>query len=128
MMDPKVAFFYVCYSSPSDPSFFTTSTYYLLLMEDVSERFAQNSTMTDIQARGLMKSLAKMHAFFWNHSCLGTIERGSFWVLERRKTLLGKFKKVDNPINFQTSIARHIYLYAEKLVINFEIFQYKHED
>ena len=60
-------------------------------MEDVSERYEQSSSMDDRRARGLMTTLAKMHSFFWKHPTLEGLDRGSFWVLERRRALRGEY-------------------------------------
>ncbi len=57
----------------------------LLVMEDVSDRLAQSASMNRAQAVTLMEALATLHAHYWDSEKVNGMERGSFWVLERRK-------------------------------------------
>ena len=59
-----------------------------MVMEDVGDRFHQNGTLNRNQTTELIKSLAKMHSKHWNQ--VGSVPRGSFWVLAKRKPLKGK--------------------------------------
>ncbi|XP_059078445.1 uncharacterized protein LOC131876920 [Tigriopus californicus] len=62
------------------------SSYFFILMDDVSESFYQSCQIDETQAKSVLRNLAKFHAFFWNR--LPSYEpRGSFWTLERRKPL-----------------------------------------
>ena len=63
------------------------NSFYLILMEDVSENYYQDTGMTKIQAENLMRALAKFHATHWrkeNNDSNCSNERGTFWVLNRR--------------------------------------------
>ena len=67
------------------------NSFYLILMEDVSDNYYQDTGMTKIQAENLMEALAKFHATHWkiqmNSLKNPKEERGTFWVLNRRKPL-----------------------------------------
>ena len=41
------------------------NSFYLILMEDVSENYCQDTGMNKIQAENLMQALAKFHATHW---------------------------------------------------------------
>ena len=41
------------------------NSFYLILMEDVSENYYQDTGMNKIQTENLMQALAKFHAIHW---------------------------------------------------------------
>ena len=67
------------------------STRFLLVMDDLGDHFYQAPSMDQGQAEATLRALAKLHAHFWG-SCdvINSMERGGFWVLERRKVTKGK--------------------------------------
>lgn len=67
-------------------------SYYLIIMEDVSNDYFQDTGMNQTQAGDLMKALAKFHATHWRKISENT--RGSFWVLSRRQPL-GEIENAD---------------------------------
>ena len=68
-----------------------TKSFYLLVMEDVRDRYFQNGTLNRNQILELLKSLSRFHAKFWkSNDAHNEEERGSFWVLNRRKPLGGR--------------------------------------
>ena len=88
MLDSKGKLFFIL--SGFDDEKDIMNSFYLILMEDVSNHYYQDTGMTKIQAENLMEALAKFHATHWrkekdNSNCPD--ERGTFWVLSRRKPL-----------------------------------------
>ena len=63
------------------------NSFYLMLMEDVSDNYYQNTSMNANQAKDLMKCLAEFHASNWSKYNPDDVTRGTFWVLSRRKPL-----------------------------------------
>ena len=47
------------------------NSFYLILMEDVSENYYQDTGMNKIQAESLMQALAKFHATHWKKHLTG---------------------------------------------------------
>ena len=47
------------------------NSFYLILMEDVSENYYQDTGMNKIQAESLMQALAKFHATHWKKTLTG---------------------------------------------------------
>ena len=68
-------------------------SFYLILMEDVSKDYFQDTGMNKSQAENLMKTLAKFHATHWK-KIDPKADRGTFWVLERRQ-ILGEIESAD---------------------------------
>ena len=68
-----------------------TKAYYFILMEDVSKEYYQNVSINEEQAVVMMKGMALFHAHFWKRPEIERLKRGSFWVLERRVALGGRF-------------------------------------
>ena len=62
-------------------------TSFCIMMEDLTEDFLQKPMMTVEEAKIVMDSMARLHAHFWGIE--REAERGSFWVLERRKVFGG---------------------------------------
>ena len=51
-------------------------SFYLMLLEDVSENYYQNTSMGKCQAEDLMKCLAVLHASYWGHYDSNKVTRG----------------------------------------------------
>ena len=81
----------IFHSSGTPPSLDPTplDTSFSIVMEDLTEDYVQKPMMTEDEARLVMDSLARLHAHFWNIE--PQVERGSFWVLQRRKPFGGEF-------------------------------------
>ena len=52
-------------------------SFYLMLLEDVSENYYQNTSMGKCQAEDLMKCLAELHASTWGHYEPNKVTRGN---------------------------------------------------
>ena len=61
-----------------------TNTSFLLLLSDLSQEYYQAPSMNRCQVMALMKAFAKIHAHFWKRPGITDMQRGGFWVLERR--------------------------------------------
>ena len=80
----------IFHSSGTPPSLDPTplDTSFSIVMEDLTEDYVQKPMMTEDEARLVMDSLARLHAHYWNIPA--QVERGSFWVLQRRKPFGGR--------------------------------------
>jgi len=82
----------VLHQSSTDPAMDDTdpmATAFLLIMQDLaSQNYYQAPSMNREQATATLKALATLHASFWEQDVvLQQLERGGFWVLQRRKLL-----------------------------------------
>ena len=55
-----------------------------IMMQDLGSEYIQKSGMSEREARGVMESLARLHAHYWA-KLPETSPRGGFWALEKRK-------------------------------------------
>ena len=67
-------------------------TSFSIVMEDLSQDYIQKPMMTEKEAMIVMDSLARLHAHFWGVGA--EVERGSFWVLQRREAFGGEYQIV----------------------------------
>ena len=65
-------------------------TSFSIMMQDLTEDYLQKPMITEEEAKTVMDSLARLHAHFWNIQ--PQVERGSFWVLQRRKPFGGEIR------------------------------------
>ena len=72
-------------------------TSFSIIMQDLTADYLQKPMITEKEAEIVLDSLARLHAHFWNID--REVERGSFWVLQRRKPFGGKLT-----INFKTQL------------------------
>ena len=70
------------------------NTAFLMLLSDLSDEYYQSPSMNKEQTNALMKALSKLHSHFWQRSDIMTMDRGGFWVLERRM-LYGELEKAN---------------------------------
>ena len=61
-------------------------SFYLMLLEDVSENYYQNTSMGKCQAEDLMKCLAELHASYWGHYDSNKVTRGKLLIISHRPT------------------------------------------
>ena len=78
---------YHCAGTPPSADLTPLDTSFSIVMEDLSQDYLQRPMMTEKEAMIVMDSLARLHAHFWGVG--PEVERGSFWVLERRKDFGG---------------------------------------
>ena len=83
---PKV---YLSMGTPAVLDIQPKDTSFSMIMQDLNEDYMQKPMMNEKEAQCVMDSLAKLHAHYWNS--VEGVERGSFWVLERRKAFPGTF-------------------------------------
>ena len=83
---PKV---YLSMGTPAVLDIQPKDTSFSMIMQDLNEDYMQKPMMNEKEAQCVMDSLAKLHAHYWNN--VGGVERGSFWVLEKRKAFPGTF-------------------------------------
>ena len=62
-------------------------TSFRIVMQDLTEDYLQKPMISEQEAKTVLDSLARLHAHFWDIE--PQVERGSFWVLERRKPFGG---------------------------------------
>ena len=70
------------------------NTSFIMLLSDLSDEYYQSPSMNKEQTNALMKALSKLHSHFWQRSDIMTMDRGGFWVLERRM-LYGELEKAN---------------------------------
>ena len=61
-------------------------SFYLMLLEDVSENYYQNTSMGKCQAEDLMKCLAQLHVSYWGHYDSNKVTRGKLLIISHRPT------------------------------------------
>ena len=83
---PKV---YLSMGTPAVLDIQPKDTSFSMIMQDLNEDYMQKPMMNEKEAQCVMDSLAKLHAHYWNS--VEEVERGSFWVLEKRKAFPGTF-------------------------------------
>ena len=74
-------------------------TSFSIIMEDLTEDYLQKPMMTEDEAKIVMDSMARLHAHFWGIK--EEAERGSFWVLERRKVFGGNLRLTSSSITMR---------------------------
>ena len=86
---PKV---YLSMGTPPEEDIQPKETSFSMIMQDLNEDYIQKPMINEKEAKCVMDSLAKLHAHYWNN--VEGLERGSFWVLERRKAFPGTYNCV----------------------------------
>ena len=73
-------------------------TSFSITMQDLTEDYLQKPNISEEEAKIVLDCLARLHAHFWNIE--PRVERGSFWVLQRRKPFGGKLTVIKylNPV------------------------------
>ena len=78
---------YFSSGTPSELDASPKETSFSMIMQDLNEDFIQKPMMNESEAQCVLDSLAKLHAHYWNK--VDGVERGSFWVLKKRKAFPG---------------------------------------
>ena len=85
---PKI---YTSLGTPHELDERPMDTSFSILMQDLGSDYIQKPGMSEMEARCVMASLARLHSHYWAR-VPDTSPRGSFWVLEKRRA----FAEVEN--------------------------------